>query len=130
MALKTEIEAANLKFMSYYNNGNMESLSSLYTPDCKIMPTGEDVMEGRDAVQAVFQSVITAGGTNVTLTVDEVGPLGGPGMELEMAFERSHYEFKTAQGAVFDHGKYVVIWKKVEGKWMLYTDIFNTNAKS
>jgi len=25
------------------------------------------------------------------------------------------------------HGKYVVIWKLANGKWMLDTDIWNTN---
>ena len=46
--LQDEIQAANEKFMDAYNKGDMNALSALYTEDCKLMPTGSDVVNGRD----------------------------------------------------------------------------------
>ena len=47
VTLADEIKAANEKFMSRYASGDMKSLSQLYVEDCKIMPAGMDVVEGR-----------------------------------------------------------------------------------
>jgi uncharacterized protein (TIGR02246 family) len=126
MSLQDEITAANKKFMSFFDNGDAKGVSSLYTEDCKIMPTGMPMQTGRDAVAKVFGSVMTdMGAKKVILAIQEVGPLTpGP----DMAYERSTYEFFDDKGATIDNGKYVVIWKKVNGEWFLYTDIFNTNV--
>ncbi len=48
LALIDEIKQANGNFMKAFGAGNMDDLSALYTEDCKIMPTGADVMTGRD----------------------------------------------------------------------------------
>jgi ketosteroid isomerase-like protein len=74
-------------------------------------------------VESVFNSVHGGGAKTVKLEIDEVGPLGSP----DAVFERSHYTFYKEDGSVFDHGKFVVIWKKIDGTWFLYTDIFNSN---
>ena len=34
-------------FKARYDSGDMKNLAQLYTEDCKIMPTGYDVLEGR-----------------------------------------------------------------------------------
>jgi ketosteroid isomerase-like protein len=109
--------------MSRYASGDMKALSELYTEDCKLMPPGSDVVEGRAGVESVFNSVHGGGAKTVKLEIDEVGPLGSP----DAVFERSHYTFYKEDGSVFDHGKFVVIWKKIDGTWFLYTDIFNSN---
>ena len=67
-----------------------------------------------------------AGAKSILLTVEEVGPLDSS----TMAYERSIYEFKKENGESFDKGKYVVLWKKVNGQWYLYTDIFNSSVSS
>ena len=44
----SEIEAANLKFMTAFGKQDATGLSELYTEDCKLMPTGTDVLFGRE----------------------------------------------------------------------------------
>ncbi len=36
--------------MKLFGAGDMDGLSALYTEDCKMMPTGADVMIGRDSM--------------------------------------------------------------------------------
>ena len=39
--------------------------------------------------------------TEVLLTIDEVGPMGGG----DMAYERGHYTYYKRDGSIFDYGK-------------------------
>ena len=43
------------------------------------------------------------------------------------AHEVGRFVTETADGDHIDHGKYVVIWKRIEGEWKLHRDIFNSN---
>ena len=45
--LQAEIQAANVKFMDAFGKGDAEAIGALYTSDCKVMPTGSDVVEGQ-----------------------------------------------------------------------------------
>ena len=48
--LKTAIEAANVKFMDAFASGKASNVGALYTSDCKVMPTGADVVNGPDGI--------------------------------------------------------------------------------
>ena len=43
----SEIESVNQKFMEAFGKQDAIALSLLYTEDCKLMPTGTDVLFGR-----------------------------------------------------------------------------------
>ena len=47
--LKKEIEAANSVFMATFSDHNATHMAELYTLDCKIMPSGSDVLTGRES---------------------------------------------------------------------------------
>ena len=44
-----------------------------------------------------------------------------------IAYESGTYELKTQDGRTADKGKYCVVWKKVNGQWMLHRDIWSTD---
>lgn len=46
--LKSEIQAANMKFMEAFAKLDSKAVGALYTSDCKVMPTGADVVTGPD----------------------------------------------------------------------------------
>jgi ketosteroid isomerase-like protein len=41
--------------------------------------------------------------------------------------EEGVYEIKTKDGKQLDKGKYIVLWKKEDGKWKLHRDISNSD---
>ncbi|MEO0584930.1 MAG: nuclear transport factor 2 family protein [Bacteroidota bacterium] len=48
------------------------------------------------------------------------------------AYDYGYYEGKTKsaeRGESSWGGKYVIIWRKVEGEWKIYLDIWNSRAK-
>ena len=44
-----------------------------------------------------------------------------------LAYEVGTYAMKTKDGKVADRGKYCVVWKRVNGRWLLHRDIWSTN---
>ena len=48
IALRDEIAAANEKFMAAFKAQDANAVAALYTEDCKVMPTGSDVVMGRE----------------------------------------------------------------------------------
>ena len=52
--LKSEIQAANVKFMDAFAKGDAEGVGALYTSDCKIMPTGSDVVTGQQGMYSIL----------------------------------------------------------------------------
>jgi ketosteroid isomerase-like protein len=47
--------------------------------------------------------------------------------EGDTAWECGRYVLETADGQVADRGKFLVIWKRVDGNWHLHRDMINTN---
>ena len=46
---------------------------------------------------------------------------------MKFLSETGHYEIYAAENKLLDKGKYVVVWKSVNGVWKMYRDIFNTS---
>jgi ketosteroid isomerase-like protein len=51
-AQKTEIEAANAKWMEFFNKGNFAGIASLYTDDATAFPPGSGMVKGNAAIGA------------------------------------------------------------------------------
>ena len=54
---------------------------------------------------------------------------GNDGIEsaVGLAYEVGRYALSGQVGDI-DHGKYIVVWKKVGGQWKLHRDIFNSDV--
>ena len=119
-AQKAEIEAANAKWIQFFNKGDFAGLASLYTPDASAFPPGSPVVRGRDAIGAMWKGMAEKVGDPKLTTLD-VKPLGPAA-----AREIGTFSLKT-KGPNPEEvtGKYVVIWEKVGNDWQLAADIWN-----
>lgn len=118
---KMEIEKANRTFMENLRKGDSVSLSKGYTQNAKFMIPNSPAVAGRPGIQSVFASFINSGATNIDLKSTEVW-----GNE-DLITEEGTYTLATADGAQLDKGKYMVLWKKEDGNWKLFRDIFNSD---
>ena len=119
--VKAAIEAANKKFADAVAAGNASALASMYGDEAIVFPPNSEPVRGRAAIQKFWQGVLTSGVKQAALTVNEAEAHG------DTAFETGVYVMKDAAGKDLDRGKYVVIWKRVKGQWMLHRDIWNTS---
>jgi ketosteroid isomerase-like protein len=80
-----------------------------------------DFFSGREAIQGFFQGAIDGGIKGLNLST----------LELEVQDDTAHevgtYELIADGGAVADSGKFIVIWKRVDGSWRLHRDMINTS---
>jgi uncharacterized protein (TIGR02246 family) len=117
--VKGEIVAANKRFCEAAAAHDASAISNRYTETGELLPPGQPVVIGRVAIKsfwtAGFKSV-----SAVSLTAVEVECAD------DLAIERGVFVMTTTQGNA--SGKYLVVWKHVNGQWMLHRDCWNSDA--
>ena len=104
---------------------DVPTIASFYAEDAIEMASNTPMIEGRDAIRQWYEAWLTPAGVGMTFeTADvEVAASG------DMAVERGTYRFTqdSPRGVTEDVGKYVTIWKKVDGKWQVAIDAANSD---
>ena len=116
-----EIIAANETFIEYFNNGDAANLAHCYTEDAQLLPMNSEIITGHEAIQEFWQGTMDMGVKKGKLETVEV-----EGMGL-FAYELGKYELYADGDLLLDQGKYIVIWKRTDGDWKMYRDIWNTS---
>jgi uncharacterized protein (TIGR02246 family) len=120
--VRDAIAAADEKFMAAFNRGDAAGLAALYTENGQLLPPNSDFVTGRQAIQAFWQGAMDMGIKSAKLEIVEVEGHG------DTAIEVSKYTLSGEAGQVLDTGKYIIIWKQVDGQWKLHRDIFNSSV--
>ncbi|MBO0718943.1 MAG: SgcJ/EcaC family oxidoreductase [Rhizobiales bacterium] len=119
-AQKAEIEAANAKWVAFFNKGDFDGVASLYTADATAFPPGSAMVKGRAAIGAMWKSMAEQV-TDPKVTTTDVKRLGPAA-----AREIGTFSLKTKSSPPKEvTGKYVVVWEKVGRDWKLANDIWN-----
>jgi uncharacterized protein (TIGR02246 family) len=119
-AQKAEIEAANARWMEFFNKGDFAGIASLYATDATAFPPGKPMVKGNAAIGEMWKSMAEQV-TDPKVTTVEVKLLSPTAAE-----EIGTFSLKTKGAAPKEvTGKYVVMWQKVGNDWKLATDIWN-----
>ncbi|PWT80675.1 MAG: DUF4440 domain-containing protein [Acidobacteria bacterium] len=120
LAQKAEIEAANAKWIDFFNKGDFASIGALYTADAIAFPPGAAMVKGAAAIGEMWKGMAEKA-TDPKLSTVDVKPLGP-----SAAREIGTFSLKTKGPNPQEvSGKYVVVWEKVGDDWKLATDIWN-----
>lgn len=119
--VRPAIEAANKQFIAAFAKQDAAAVAAFYTTTGEAYPPNSGVVRGRPELQKMWKSVMDSGIASASLTTTEVESSG------DLAYESGSYEMRTKDGTMADRGKYIVVWKRVGGKWMLHRDIWNTS---
>jgi uncharacterized protein (TIGR02246 family) len=122
MDADTAIRAGSQAWAAAWNAGDAKALAALYTEDAIVMAPGGEPAQGRTAIMEAFQAAIeeAAGAQNKTMT-KEVMAMG------DWAIELGGFVTDAASGSHLDHGPFIAVWKKVDGKWLIHRDIWNSS---
>ncbi|WP_165395237.1 YybH family protein [Flagellimonas allohymeniacidonis] len=119
---KKAILEAVRKFSEAYMAADFETVAHSYTADAKIFPNGAPIISGREAIKKWW---IQGSGSKVLhheIVPEEIKFFG------DYAHDYGYYQGKSQnkEGQISEwKGKYVVIWKKEDGNWRMYLDIWN-----
>ena len=120
--VRDEIAARNEAFMAYFAAGDSRGISQLYTEDGLVMPPNSENLVGRAAIAQMWQGAMDAGVASVKLEISEVHDAE------QFVYEVSKYQMLSKDEQVIDHGKYIIVWKKVDDVWFIYRDIWNSSV--
>ena len=127
-AIRAGIDAANEKWSQAAEAADAAALASLYAEDAILAPPNAPRAEGRAAIEAAFAEMFTQVkfGEN-DITIDHLGiPESG-----ELAYVVGSYSgtmINTDDTTFEDVGKYVAVFKNVNGEWLLAVDTWNSDV--
>jgi len=97
----------------------IEAIDQVYTTKARILPPGAPMMQGREAIKAFWQAgIATLAVTGATLTTVDAEMTGDSVVEIGEA----ELQLKENGPAKV---KYIVHWKKEDGRWLWDKDIWN-----
>jgi uncharacterized protein (TIGR02246 family) len=120
--LRAQISKMSQAWQTAYNSGDPAAVTALYTKDARVMAPAAEPVSGTSAIQALFKADLAQGVKN-TLTTGDVTGSG------DYALETGGWVATSAEGKHLDHGPYMTFYKKVDGGWKIYRDIWNSSMK-
>jgi uncharacterized protein (TIGR02246 family) len=122
--VRKAIEAGNLKFGEAVRKGDAAAIAALYSEDATVLPPDSAMVQGRQAIQALWNGSLQMGVKDAVLTTVSVYGAGDYAYEIGKALLTIQ---PAGQAAMQQTAKYVVVWKKaVSGAWQLHVDIWNS----
>ena len=118
-AVRDAVETGNRAFAAAFLKGDSTAIAALYTADAQVIAPGSPVAKGRPVIAAFWQGSIDSGIRDVKLETAEVESAG------DLAYETGTVHLVAKDGTA-SSARYLVIWKRVGGQWLLHRDIWNT----
>lgn len=101
------------------------AVANLYTADGLFMAPHAPAAQGRDAVAKAWGGLFGLKNLSLTFAPTRIDVASRGDMVADIgAYQLS---FDSDQGRVEDNGKYMAVWRNVNGVWLIAADIFNTN---
>ena len=117
---KKTIDDQNAAFQKAFETSDSVGLANLYTSDGKMMMPGAPSIVGRPAITSTIAMFMKMNIKRQAKTIDVWG-------NDEMIAEEGTASLSDQKGSVLDQAKYLVIWKKEDGQWKIFRDMWNTD---
>jgi len=120
------IRKTNEQWLALIRDHDAAAVSRLYTEDGAMMAPGAPIAQGQPALEQAWGGLMQMPGFGLTFEADQIVVASGG----DMALDRGVYEFSLdgPDGPTKDIGKYVVVWRNVDGQWKVAADIFNSDG--
>jgi uncharacterized protein (TIGR02246 family) len=114
------IQAAVGRYVTASNQGDVETLTSLYADDAVLLPPAHAAIEGRKAIEEFWRQGTDQGLRVTTLRIEVAGDIG---------YLIGRYNLPATAKEQADSGKYVMCLKRQrDGAWKLTADIWNSSS--
>jgi ketosteroid isomerase-like protein len=119
------IRAGTVLWTDAYNAGEVDKIVALYTEDAVVMPTNVSALTGRAAIKDFLTKDIAAAKAAGLTAKDGVGDVGISG---DLGWHAGTSSVIDAAGKTVETGKYIEVWRRINGKWLMVRDIWNDDA--
>jgi len=120
MSATADIAAAQQRFLQLFARRDFAGLAACYTEHAQMLVANMEIISGRAQIASVFKFTAVKGHT-LEFSTQDLEVHGSTAVEV------GRYTRRRDDGSTFDRGKYVVVWKQVDGAWLLHRDMFSTS---
>ncbi len=118
---KPTLSASGSTWMEAFNSHDAEGLAALYTQDAVFLPPNAPAVFGRDAIRATHQEFFATGDLKIDIEALETV------IDGQLAYVAGRYRLWTDDATLVDRGKYIEIWRAIDGQWLIHRDIYNSS---
>ena len=119
-SVKAYIRKEALHWGEEVRRGDSTAMAAHYSLDAIVMPSNSEPVKGND-ILSFWGGALRMGVKDLKLDITDISGGG------DMYAETGNLELFGADNKLLDKGKYVVVWKKENGNWKMYRDIWNSN---
>ena len=105
-----------------YAANDAAGIAALYTEDAQLLPPDLEIVSGRAAIQEFFGRTNPPGSAAIEIATVEAHVFG------DYAHRQGSFLLKGPDGATVTAGKFLELWRKVDGQWLIYRDMWSANA--
>lgn len=122
------VRAVNDAWYKAYNAHDVDGVAGLYADDAVLNPPGMAPARGHTAIHDAYQKDIAAAAKAGVSDVQGATP--DVGISGDLAWEWNTTKVTDKSGKTVDTGKYVTVFARRDGKWMIIRDIWNSDIPS
>lgn len=123
-----KIAGANKNWLRMVADKDAKGIGNLYAADGVLMMPDTKIITGPEAIADAWAGMLNQPGASMKFQTSQLD-IAKSG---DLASDRGTYEFAFdgKDGRLMDVGKFVVVWKKVNGTWKVAADIFNSDLEA
>jgi uncharacterized protein (TIGR02246 family) len=120
------VRAMGPAWFKAYNAGDVDGLAALYADDAVLNAPGAPAARGRAAVrEGLAKDIAASSEGGFTLTP---APTSEVGVSGDVGWEWNTFTVTDKSSATVDAGKYVTVYTRKDGKWLIIRDIWNSDT--
>ena len=123
---ETAARAVNIAWSKAYNAGDGAAVAALYAEDAVLNAPGAPAARGMASIREYYLKHAT--GSAATGFTEVNDPTSDVGVSGDLAWQSGAFKVTDKSGAVVDTGKYLTVFQRKDGKWMIIRDTWNADA--
>jgi uncharacterized protein (TIGR02246 family) len=108
------------RWMEAFNKGDADAYAAMYAVDAVVAPPNAPAIFGRDAIRAAKAA---SASTDFAIELEDLEIV----IQGDLGYKAGRYRIRATDGTLVDRGKYLEIWRKIDGRWLIHRDIYNSS---
>lgn len=118
------IRDINESWFEAYQAGDADAIVALYADDAVLSAPGMPALRGKKAIREYLVKDV-AEGAGLSFMVDSPTDVS---VSCDLAWEFGTYTGTDESGATVDQSKYLTVFEKRDGKWVIVRDMWNADG--
>jgi uncharacterized protein (TIGR02246 family) len=125
-AAVTALGAVEDAWYKAYNAGDGAAVAALYADDAVLNAPGSPALRGEAAIREFYAKDAPKFAADGLTDAD--GPTSDAGVSGDLAWRWGTFKVTDKSGATVETGKYITVFQRKDGKWMIIRDTWNSDA--